>query len=73
MPTEPTTEDKIMALKNRLGIFRVPLGVFLLLVTLFLVITPLTPGSLITLTAGLELLNLREKVFSWFKRKDRQK
>lgn len=61
-----------MAFKNRLGIFRIPLGLFLLLFTVFLVITPLTPGSLITLTAGLELLNLREKVFAWFKRRDRE-
>ena len=46
--------------KYRLGIFRIPIGTFFLIVTLFLIITPLTPGSMVTLFIGLELLDMRE-------------
>ena len=55
--------EKWHRLKHRLGIFRIPLGVFFLILTLLFVITPFTPGSLLFLFIGLELLDLRERVY----------
>lgn len=61
--------EKLHRLKGKLGVFRIPLGVFLLLVSVLFILTPFTPGSWLFLLAGLELLNLREKVYDRLRRK----
>jgi len=71
MEIEDPKHSRIHYLKHRLGIFRIPLGIFFLLLAFILIITPLTPGSMFALIAGLELLDLREHVFKWFKRKQK--
>ena len=56
-------QEKWHKIKHRLGILRRPLGVFFLILALLFVITPFTPGSMLFLLIGLELLDLRERVY----------
>lgn len=56
-------QEKWYKIKKRLGILRAPLGVFFLVLALVFALTPFTPGSMLFLLIGLELLNLRERVY----------
>jgi hypothetical protein len=67
MEVHDPSHERFHRWKQRLGIFRVPVGVFFLLLAFFLIVTPLTPGSLFALFIGLELLNLREYLYDRLK------
>jgi len=65
-------QEKWHKIKQRLGILRVPLGVFFLILAVIFAVTPFTPGTMLFLLIGLELLNLRERVYDKLKRRKKQ-